>query len=427
MEHVSLKCYRVVKRVPKKQETYRQIMNEVVILKGLSHPCIPIIYDIEEDDYYSYIIEEYIMGESLRTYRLNQKNISQSTILNYSIQICDLIQFLHSEKNGILYLDVKPDNFIVFQDKLRLVDFGASRYFNEQGGYYSFGTRGYAAPEQYGDARSLDQRSDIYSIGKLLYFMVTGEQLRNESEVKKRAGFFLKSKKLYRIVATCISEEPSKRYQSVARLKDDLEELYKGTNKKINSFRPLTIAIGGSQKRIGCTHIAMFLAKYFSAMYHNVLFVSVDDSKIVECLTAGERKGEWKNNILKVGSLSYTQSAWVTDRDLARYLIQIRDYGMITESNRAAFLNEEYKIFVMGNKPWELPFTMESVKRISGNGHILYAMNSCENKEADSLISFLTQENVFYIPFLGDPLGRKVEKEGCNFGKEVFAWINRNQ
>lgn len=402
-------------------------MNEVVILKSLSHPCIPIIYDIEEDDYYSYIIEEYIMGESLRTYRLNQKNISQSTILNYAIQICDLIQFLHSEKNGILYLDVKPDNFIVFQDKLKLVDFGASRYLYEQGGYYSFGTRAYAAPEQYGDARTLDQRSDIYSIGKLLYFMVTGEQLRNQSEVKKRAGFFLRNKKLYRIVTTCISEEPSKRYQSVARLKDDLEELCKRTNKKINSFRPLTIAIGGSQNRIGCTHIAMFLTKYFSTMYHNILYVAFDGSKNVECLTAGERKGEWKNNILKVGNLNFTQSDWVTEADLAKYLIQIRDYGMITEGNRTAYLNEEYKIFVMGNKPWELSETMQSVKRISGNGHVLYAMNSCEDKERDALISLVTQEQVFYVPFLGDPLGRKIGKEGYNFGKEVFAWIISNQ
>ena len=402
-------------------------MNEVVILKGLSHPCIPIIYDIEEDDYYSYIIEEYIMGESLRTYRLNQKNISQSTILNYSIQICDLIQFLHSEKNGILYLDVKPDNFIVFQDKLKIVDFGASRYLNQQGGYYSFGTRGYAAPEQYGDARNLDQRSDIYSIGKLLYFMVTGEQLRSQSEVKKRAGFFLKNKRLYRIVTTCISQEPSKRYQSVARLKDDLEELCKRTNRKIDSFRPLTIAIGGSQKRIGCTHIAMFLAKYFSTMYHNIVYVAFDGSKIVECLTAGERKGEWKNNIFKMGSLSYTQSSWVTDGDLAKYLIQIKDYGAITDSNRGAYLNEEYKIFIMGNKPWELSWTMESVKRISGNEHILFAMNSCVNRKVDSYISFLTQEHVYYVPFLGDPFGKKADKEGYNFGKEVYAWINRNQ
>ena len=68
-------------------------MKEVHILKSLKHPNIPIIYDIEEDEKYSYIIEEYLKGESLKAFRLRLSYLDERSIVDFTFQICDLIQY----------------------------------------------------------------------------------------------------------------------------------------------------------------------------------------------------------------------------------------------------------------------------------------------------------------------------------------------
>ena len=105
------------------QESFK---NEVTSLRNLKHPNIPIIYDIEEDEDYYYIIEEFIEGESLRAYRLNHGFITESKVLDFTIQLCDVIDTLHSSKESILYLDLKPNNIIICKDVLKLIDFGAA-------------------------------------------------------------------------------------------------------------------------------------------------------------------------------------------------------------------------------------------------------------------------------------------------------------
>ena len=76
-EHIKLKAKRVIKCVSKNQLMYQQFLAEAMLLKNLKHPGIPIIFDLEEDEEYLYIIEEYIQGDSLRAVMLNQTAISR--------------------------------------------------------------------------------------------------------------------------------------------------------------------------------------------------------------------------------------------------------------------------------------------------------------------------------------------------------------
>ena len=97
-EHIRLKAKRVIKCVSKQESMYQQFLAEATLLKNLKHPGIPIIYDLEEDEEYLYIIEEYIQGESLKAVMLNQKAISREAVIQFTIQICNIIEYLHNLK-----------------------------------------------------------------------------------------------------------------------------------------------------------------------------------------------------------------------------------------------------------------------------------------------------------------------------------------
>jgi serine/threonine-protein kinase len=112
-EHILLKSYRAIKCISKNHPQYELQRNEAFILKNLKHSCIPIIYDIEEDDKGSYIVEEYIEGITLTDYVLANGALREDIIIQAGIQLCDLIQYLHSAKSPVFYLDLKPDNILI--------------------------------------------------------------------------------------------------------------------------------------------------------------------------------------------------------------------------------------------------------------------------------------------------------------------------
>ncbi|MCH5272470.1 MAG: serine/threonine protein kinase [Lachnospiraceae bacterium] len=220
-EHKVLGERRVIKRLCKKRPFYRERLKEAHILKQLRHAAIPCIYDIEEDDDASYIIEEDMGGEPLNEVLIRQKCLPTSFISHYSIQLCEIIEYLH--RKGILYLDVKPENLMINGDRLSLIDFGGAT--DKQGPQrVVFGTDGFAAPEQYrGEAR---EYSDVYGIGCIIGVML--------GKGKK------KGKELNEIYQRCVRPLPSERYQSVSELKEDLQRLCYGKQKA-----------GGNAKKAG--------------------------------------------------------------------------------------------------------------------------------------------------------------------------------
>ena len=89
-------------------------LSEADLLKNLNHPGIPLIYDIDEDDDFIYMIEEFIQGDSLEDFILHQDYISQELIIEYGIQLCDILDYLHHiTPYPILYQDLKPEHIIL--------------------------------------------------------------------------------------------------------------------------------------------------------------------------------------------------------------------------------------------------------------------------------------------------------------------------
>ena len=220
-----------IKAVDKKLNVQFDLLAEPNILKKLNHPALPRIIDIEEDENSIYIIEDYIDGKSLDKRLKTEKRFDEETVINWSKQLCDVLIYLHNQKpNPIIYRDMKPANIIVTKEnRVKLIDFGIAREFkieNDSDTTY-MGTRGYAAPEQYGSSQT-DQRTDIYSLGVTMYHLITGKSPNEPPyEFKKIREIDPNfSEGMEYIINKCIQNDPTKRYQSMEELLYDLENIH---------------------------------------------------------------------------------------------------------------------------------------------------------------------------------------------------------
>lgn len=303
VKHIKLQTLRAIKCIRKDNPYYAQLLNEAHILKNLKHSNIPAIYDIEEDGLYSYIIEEYIEGKSLKAFRLSCDTIQEDMIIKFSIQICELIEYLHSNNRKILYLDLKPENILVDGDTLKLIDFGTATYYEEvEKRKFAIGTRGYASPEQY-ELKKLDERSDIYGVGMLLFFLVTAimfptkkDEIANIDEVKKC------STGLKVIINKCLKFNPSQRYQTVLELNNKLLEIANKNQDLVHlkSSKSLTISLAGSESRIGTTHIALMLTTYINKYFTKCLYQEHNNSHTVKSIVKRYQELPFENNIYKL-------------------------------------------------------------------------------------------------------------------------------
>lgn len=361
VKHTELGVYRVIKRLPKTSQTRQQFINEINTLKSRETSGIPIIYDVEEGQEYFYIIEEYIEGESLRAYRLNQNDISESRIIDFAIQICEVLHTLHSRKESVLYCDLKPENIIISGDRIKLVDFGASMLQKEnEKRKWSYGTKGYAAPEQYGFQR-LDRRSDIYGVGGVMFFLMTGEWYSGSREDLKRLNQQkMYSKSLKKMIQKCLRHYPVGRYESAEQLKQQLEKLHTKQRKREQKI-PYIIAITGVQRRVGATHTAIMLTTVLNQHYGRALYVEAGENQAIACIKRETKpdkycpmvKGAIEDILLKYPD----------------YQFYICDYGNLTGKECTYEREQLYDrcdkyIVIAGIKPWEiLPEEMEESRR----------------------------------------------------------------
>jgi len=157
-------------------EGRRLFEQEANILVGLSHPNLPQVSAFFEEQGRSYLVMEFIGGESLEK-RLEHANapILESQVLDWAVQICMVLSYLHSRQPAIIFRDLKPSNVMVTLDgRIKLIDFGIARTYKagKLHDTISMGSENYAAPEQWGQAQT-DPRADVYSLGATMYHLLT--------------------------------------------------------------------------------------------------------------------------------------------------------------------------------------------------------------------------------------------------------------
>jgi len=157
---------------------FQSLVAEANLMKKLDHPSLPRIVDIIDSEETIYIIMDYIEGEPLSTILDGYGAQAQDVVIMWAQQLCEVLDYLHTRTPVIIYRDMKPANVMLRPDgNIKLIDFGIAREYKDTNisDTVNLGTKGYAAPEQFGGQGQTDPRTDIYCLGVTLYHLVTGQ------------------------------------------------------------------------------------------------------------------------------------------------------------------------------------------------------------------------------------------------------------
>ncbi len=223
------------------EEFVRRFRNESKAIAVLSHPNIVKIYDVGFTDKIQFIVMEYIDGITLKEFMEQQGVIKWKDCVHFIVQILRALQ--HAHDRGIVHRDIKPQNIMLFSDgTIKVMDFGIARFAREEGKTISdkaIGSVHYISPEQArGDVT--DEKSDIYSVGVMMYEMLCGVKpfdgdnpvsvalmhMQNEAAPLRSVNDSV-PEGLEEIVIRAMQKEAPKRYQSASEMIKDIEEFKK--------------------------------------------------------------------------------------------------------------------------------------------------------------------------------------------------------
>lgn len=224
----------VIKEIDNTQNTIdmERVLKEARMMMSFDHPAIPRIVDIIERPGFTYIIMDYVSGQSL-AYELKANGPQpQTVVIDWAKQICNVLVYLHSLNPPIIYHDLKPGNIILKEPErnLKLIDFGEARPCINGNAPGAGKTREYAAPEQQKETRgNTDQRTDIYCFGTTLYRLLTGKFAPISPEpvgsIREKFPELNISKGMDNIIKKCTQVDPNKRFQSTKELMAALENI----------------------------------------------------------------------------------------------------------------------------------------------------------------------------------------------------------
>ena len=245
---VALKTVSLWGQEPDEEKEFRlRFMNEAQAAGRLHHSGIVSVFDVGEDpeNHDPFIVLEYVAGESLSRVLSREKKLPLERALKLAEEIADALDYAHAQ--GVIHRDVKPANILITQDgRAKIADFGIAKlnlaHFTIPGRV--LGTPAYMAPEQL-SGESVDGRSDLFSLGVILYAMVTGHspfqgnsattvcfKVANRDPIAASALDMTLPPQLDAVISRAMAKDPNERYQRGADFADDLrilQESYKTT------------------------------------------------------------------------------------------------------------------------------------------------------------------------------------------------------
>jgi serine/threonine protein kinase/Tfp pilus assembly protein PilF len=236
-QEVALKILRP--EISRDQQTIGRFSNELRLARQVAHKNVCRMYHLGEEEGTHFIIMEYIPGQDLQSMIKMTKQLSMETAIDIAKQICEGLAEAH--RLGVIHRDLKPGNVMIDREGIaRILDFGIARSLESRGlteSGHLIGTPEYMSPEQAQDT-GVDQRSDIYSLGIILYEMVTGNvpfmgdtpisiTIKHIEEVPRSPKTLAPQipDTLDRLIMKCLSKNKESRHKSAEELRAELEEI----------------------------------------------------------------------------------------------------------------------------------------------------------------------------------------------------------
>ncbi len=236
-EEVALKLIRP--EIASNEKTIERFKNELKITRQISHKNVCKMYDLNEDNGSHYLTMEYVPGEDLKSMIAMMGRLSAGQVVSIAKQVCEGLAEAH--RLGVVHRDLKSSNIIIDRKgNAHIMDFGIARSPKSRGitgPGAMVGTSGYMSPEQV-EAKRVDQRSDVYSLGVILFEMVTGRmpfngdnslsiafKQKTEPPPNPRQFNSLIPEGLCLIILKCMEKDREKRYQSAIEVLAELKKL----------------------------------------------------------------------------------------------------------------------------------------------------------------------------------------------------------
>lgn len=199
------------------------ITQEKGLLERLDHPGIVAFHELFEENGFYYLVLEYVNGKPLADIVQGDGTPSQQQVADWGAQLCDIMDYLHSQTPPIIYRDLKPENVMVADGKVKLIDFGIARLHKgeKERDTELMGSTHTASPEHYGGAET-DARSDIYSLGATLYHLLSDGRTNNTRPFRFAPITHFNERvepEFEKLLDKALSFEPENRFQTMQKFK----------------------------------------------------------------------------------------------------------------------------------------------------------------------------------------------------------------
>lgn len=236
---------------------------ESLLLTELEHPSIPTVYDYFYDDASErfYLVMKFIPGSDLSSRLRNAPGgrIDELTVTEWGIQVADVLHYLHTRPQSIIYRDLKPANLMIDSNsnRIMLIDFGIARWVNKkEKGVTAVGTMGYAPPELF--SGQADPRVDIYSLGATMFHLLTGSDPQDNpllifdftKNPRPRQINPALSSEMERLLIRTVEYKPEHRFQSGAELREALAGHLEKLRSGQVSYGVSGLEVGGETQRV---------------------------------------------------------------------------------------------------------------------------------------------------------------------------------
>jgi len=298
-EKIALKL--IKPEIAKDKKTIERFSNELRLARKIRHKNICQMFDLGEEQGTHFITMEFVEGQDLKKLIRQTGQLAIGTTINVAKQVCDGLIEAHT--SGVVHRDLKPNNIMIDADgNARIMDFGIARSLEAKGitgAGVMIGTPEYMSPEQV-EAKETDQRSDIYSLGIILYEMATG-RVPFEGDTPFAIGVKHKSETpkdpkelnsqipdgLSRMILKCLEKDKEKRYQSVDKVRSDLTNIEEGiptSERVVPKRKPLTskeITVKFNLRKLLIPALLVLIIAVLALVLLRGLRLDVDPNRVV--------------------------------------------------------------------------------------------------------------------------------------------------